>query len=59
MRKGRPGRPDRFKNIREDRGDPGEVIVFCNQVYCFVKFSLTFASNLMGERTSAHVQNQN
>ena len=42
---------------------PGEDIVFCNQVYCFVRFALTFASNtlqsLMGERTSAHVQNQN
>ena len=40
---------------------PGEVIVFCNQVYCFVRFALTFTSNtpqnLVGERTSEHVQN--
>ena len=42
---------------------PGEVIVFCNQVYCFVRFALTFASNtpqsLMGERANEHVQNPN
>ena len=42
---------------------PGEVIVFFNHVYYLVTFSLTFASNtpqcLMGERMSAHVQNQN
>ena len=42
---------------------PCEVIVFCNQVYCFVTFLLTLASNtpqgLMDERTSVYVQNQN
>ena len=57
-----------FKRRRREGGQPvafpGEVIVFCGQVYCFVTFSLTLTfsntpQSLMSERTSVHVQNQN